>query len=145
MTSNFSDPGGESPGKSALTARRIVVAAGCCGYRSVRDSRSVSLSHPKGGGGRNPASGLTHRPWQPPSPTSLPPTHAAASAVATRTSFPSVLRRIIRRSGPCALSLPRIWMIGNGAIFRYAHSSSPRSIILFTRDLRTILEFSCCQ
>lgn len=51
---------------------RRVAVAGCCGYRSVRDSRSVSLSHPPGG----PRSG-TH-PRAPSSPfrqSSLSPRH----------------------------------------------------------------------
>lgn len=33
---------------AARRPRRVVFVAGCCGYRSVRDSRSVSLSHPEG-------------------------------------------------------------------------------------------------
>lgn len=74
----------------ALT-RRVTVAAGCCGYRSVRDSRSVSLSHPPRWGGGDPAPGLTHAPRRPPF---------------VRPLFPLVIS-IVTAHARCASSSPR--------------------------------------
>lgn len=72
---------------------------GCCGYRSVRDSRSVSLSHPTRGEGA--PFGPTHASAAPGNPRRLrryrprmlqlhPPTHILPSCL-------PALRRIIRR------------------------------------------------
>lgn len=143
MIPNSSALGKESPGKSALTARCVVVAAGCCGYRSVRDSRSVSLSHPAGGTPLlgsptyptvpgNPRRPRRYRPrtlQPPPSRRAHPSLPSAGSSVVLALTFLSF--REFRRSAT--------------TIFRYARLPSFFFGALFTRDLRMFLELSTCR